>query len=228
MNDSVDNGERQEMGLALFFRVIIKRLLTLIALNLLFCVSVLPVLTLPNALAALYRCAGLTLKEEDFPLIKTFFAAFASEFFKTLASGWVMLLLLGGAAVGAVFYWSVSASLSLLFALLCTVMTLYFYAANCNLFYMLSRVRLPLGALLKNAFLLVFLQPIGGNAVCFLSFLALAASAWWFPGTLPLVVLISCSLAAMLACYGVRNRIEKSVVSKNGPEDRLKCENSEC
>ncbi|MPM64753.1 hypothetical protein SDC9_111642 [bioreactor metagenome] len=213
MNDSFDGGERKETGLSLLFRIAIKKLLLLIALNLLFCVSVLPVVTLPNALGALYRCAGLILREEDFPLGKTFFAAFRSEFFKTFASGWVVLLLLLGAVYGAVFYWSVSASAALVFAMLCTVMAVYFYLAASNLFYMLSRVRLPFGALLKNAFLMVFLQPIVSTAVCLLSFLVLAATAWWFPRTLPVVILIACSFAALLACYGVRDKIEKDIVS---------------
>lgn len=213
MSDSFDGGERKETGLSLLFRVAIKKLLSLITLNLLFFIAVLPMVTLPNALAALYRCAGLILREEDFPLGKTFFAAFKSEFFKTLASGWVVLLLLLGAVYGAVFYWSVGASAALVFAMLCTVMAMYFYLAACNLFYMLSRVRLPFGALLKNAFLMVFLQPIGRNAVCLLSFLVLAASAWWFPRTLPVIVLIACSLAALIACYGVRDKIEKDIVS---------------
>ncbi|MEN6419287.1 MAG: DUF624 domain-containing protein [Clostridiaceae bacterium] len=212
MSGSFDSGEQRETGLALLFHVIIKRLLSLIALNLLFCVSILPVVTLPNALTALYRCIGLILREEDFPLVNTFFEAFKSEFFKTLATGWTVLLFLFGAIYGAVFYWSVSAPLSLLFAMLCTVMALYLYAASCNLLYMLSRVRLPFGALLKNAFLLVFLQPIGKTAACLISFLILAASAWWFPRTLPVVVLISGSLAALFACYGVRDKIEKSIV----------------
>lgn len=213
MNDSFDGGERKETGLALLFRIAIKKLLSLIALNLLFCVAVLPVVTLPNALTALYCCVGLILREEDFSLGKTFFAAFKSEFFKTLASGWVVLLLLLGAVYGAVFYWSVSASAALVFAMLCTVMAMYFYLAACNLFYMLSRVRLPFGALLKNAFLMAFLQPIGSTAVCLLSFLVLAASVWWFPRTLPVIVLIACSVAALLACYGVRDKIEKDIVS---------------
>lgn len=213
MNDSFDGGEWKKTGLALLFRVAIKKLLSLIALNLLFCVAVLPVVTLPNALTALYRCVGLILREEDFSLGKTFFAAFKSEFFKTLASGWVVLLLLLGAVYGAVFYWSVSASAALVFAMLCTVMAVYFYLAACNLFYMLSRVRLPFGALLKNASLMVFLQPIGSTAVCLLSFLVLAATAWWFPRTLPVIVLIACSLAALIACYGVRDKIEKDIVS---------------
>jgi uncharacterized membrane protein YesL len=213
MSDSFDGGERKETGLSQLFRVAIKKLLSLIALNLLFCVAVLPVVTLPNALTALYCCVGLILREEDFSLGKTFFAAFKSEFFKTLASGWVVLLLLLGAVYGAVFYWSVSASAALVFAMLCTVMAVYFYLAACNLFYMLSRVRLPFGALLKNAFLMVFLQPIGKTAVCLLSFLVLAATAWWFPRTLPVIVLIACSLAALIACYGVQDKIEKDIVS---------------
>lgn len=212
MSDFV-GGERKESGFAFLFRVTIKRLLSLIALNLLFCVSILPVVTLPNALTALYRCAGLILREEDFSLLKTYFAAFKSEFFKTLAAGWIVLLLLLGAVYGAVFYWSVSASAALVFAMLCAVMAVYFYLTACNLFYMLSRVRLPFGALLKNALVLVFLQPFSRTAVCLFSFLVLAASAWWFPRTLPVIILISCSFAALLACYGVQDKIEKDIVS---------------
>lgn len=211
MNDSV-GGERKDTGLVLLFRITIKKLLSLIVLNLLFCLAALPLVTLPNALAALCRCVGLILREEDFPLGMTYFAAFKSEFSKTMAVGWILLLLFFGAIAGALFYWSVSVSLGLLLAIACTVMAVYFYLAACNLFYMLSRVRLPFGALLKNALILVFLQPIGGTAVCLLSFLILAASAWWFPRTLPVIMLISESFAALLACYGVRDKIEKSIV----------------
>lgn len=212
MNDSFDGSERKDTGLVLLFRVTIKKLLSLIVLNLIFCLAALPLVTLPNALAALYRCAGLILREEDVPLGKTFFAAFKSEFFKTLAAGWIVLLLFLGAIAGALFYWSVSVPLGLLLAIACTVMAVYFYLAACNLFFMLSRVRLPFGALLKNAFILVFLQPIGRTAVCLLSFLILAASAWWFPRTLPVIMLISESFAALIACYAVRDKIEKSIV----------------
>ena len=212
MNNSFDGSERKDTGLVLLFRVTIKKLLSLIVLNLVFCLAALPLVTLPNALAALYRCAALILREEDFTLGKTFFAVFKSEFFKTMAAGWIVLLLFLGAIAGALFYWSISVPLGLLLAIACTVMAVYFYLAACNLFFMLSRVRLPFGALLKNAFILVFLQPIGRTAVCLLSFLILAASAWWFPRTLPVIMLISESFAALITCYAVRDKIEKSIV----------------
>lgn len=204
---------QKRTGLSLFAHVLITRLLTLIALNLLFCAAVLPVVTLPNALAALYRCAGLALREEDFPLIKTFFRAFVSEFWKTLAVGWLMLALLFGAIFGAVFYWSIQAAFALALAIFCAVLAVFLYAACCQLFYMISRVRLPFGALIKNAFLLVFLQPIGKNALCIASLAVLAVCAWFAPGSLPMIALIACSLSALLACQGVSEQIEKRIVS---------------
>lgn len=200
-------------GLSLLAHVMISRLLTLIALNLLFCLTALPIVTLPNAISALYRCIGLVLREEEFPVFKTYFKAFQSEFFKTLAAGWTVLILLFGAIVCAVFYWSVRGDAAILFAMMCAVLAIYLYAVCCNLFYMLSRMRLPVGALLKNAFLLVFLQPIKKTAVCLISLLVLGACAWWFPGTLPIVILIGFSLATLIACYGVRDKIEQSVIS---------------
>lgn len=199
-------------GFALLAHILITRLLPLIGLNLVFCVTALPIVTLPSALTSLYRCASLLLREEEFPLLKTYFKAFQSEFLKTLAAGWTVLLLLAGAVFGALFYWSVNSAAALAGSFLCAVLAIYLHVVSCNLFYMLSRIRLPFGALLKNAFLLVFLQPLRKTAFCLLSLLILGATAWRFPQTLPVIVLIVCSLAALIACYGVRDKIEQSVV----------------
>ena len=206
-------GEQKRTGAALLFHVFITRLLTLIALNLLFCVSALPLVTLPNALAALCRCAGLVLREEDFPLLRTYWAAFASEFLKTLAAGWVILLLFFGAVYGAVYYLQAGAFVTLLFSALCAAAGAILYLASCNLFYLLSRVRLPLGALLKNAFFLTFLQPPGKTAICLASCIVTAVCAWRFPAALPVLLTIAFSLSALLSCYAVRDKIEQSVVS---------------
>ena len=202
----------QRIGFALLAHILISRLLPLIGLNLLFCVTALPVVTLPNAFASLYRCTSLLLKEEEFPLLKTYVRAFQSEFFKTLAAGWTVLLLLFGAVYGALFYWSVNSATALVFSLLCLVLAAYLYIVSCNLFYMIARIRLPIGALLKNAFLLAFVQPIRKTAACLLSALIVGAAAWWFPQTLPVVLLIVFSLATLIACFGVRDKIEQSVV----------------
>jgi len=204
---------QKRTGLSLFAHVLITRLLTLIALNLLFCATALPVVTLPNSLAALYRCAGLALREEDFPLVKTFFGRLSAEFWKTLALGWLLLALLFGAIFGAVFYWSIEASFALPLAIFCAVLAVFLYAACCQLFYLLSRVQLSFGALIKNAFLLVFLQPLGKTVLCVASLAVLVVSAWFAPTSLPIIVLIACALSALLACMGVSEFIEKRIVS---------------
>ena len=211
---SAINSENQpkRIGLALLTHVLITRLLTLIGLNLLFCVTALPIVTLPNAFASLYYCTNLLLREEEFPLLKTYFKAFQSEFLKTLGAGWVILLLLFGAVFGALFYWSINSAVALVFSFLCLILSVYLYIVSCNLFYMLARIRLPVGALLKNAFLLAFLQPIKQTAACLLSALIIGAATWWFPQTLPVMLLIIFSVAVMIACYGVRDKIEKSIV----------------
>lgn len=198
-------------GVALIAHVLIARLLMLIGLNLIFCLTVLPVITLPNALTALYRCTGLLLKEKEFPLLKTYFYAFQNEFRKTLAAGWGVLLLLSGAIFGAVFYWLINSAVALTFSVFCTVLAACLYIACCNLFYMLSRIQLPIGALLKNAFLLLFLQPIKKTAACLLSLIIVGAALWWFPQTLPLILLIVFSFTVLIACYGVRDMVEKCV-----------------
>jgi len=212
MSEIGSEHQPKRTGFALLAHVLISRLLTLIGLNLVFCVTALPVVTLPNALTSLHRCTSLLLKEEDFPLLKTYFKAFQSEFLKTLAAGWAVLLLLAGAVYGALFYYSVNSAAALVGSFLCAVLAVYLYVTSCNLFYMLSRIRLPFGALLKNSFLLVFLQPLRKTAYCLFSLAIFCAAAWWFPRTLPVILLIICSLAALIACYGVRDKIEQSVV----------------
>ena len=215
MSNTQDEGEQKRNGLSLLLHTGLTRLLTLMALNLLFLVCSIPLVTLPNALAALYRCMALVLRDEDFPLFRTFFSAFASEFFKTLAAGWILLLLLAGAIYGALFYWSSSAQTAIIFMVFCILLSAYLYAAACNLFYMLARVQLPLGALLKNAVLLVLMRPANGNLACLASLTVLVASTWWLPQSLPVIALISCSLAALLACFGVRSNIETQIIAKS-------------
>jgi uncharacterized membrane protein YesL len=212
MSEIGSEHQPKRTGFVLLAHVLISRLLSLIGLNLVFYVTALPVVTLPNALTSLYRCTSLLLKEEEFPLLKTYFKAFQSEFLKTLAAGWTVLLLLAGAVYGALFYWSVNSAAALVGSFLCAVLAVYLYVTSCNLFYMLSRIRLPFGALLKNSFLLVFLQPLRKTAYCLFSLAIFCAAAWWFPRTLPVILLIICSLAALIACYGVRDKIEQSVV----------------
>ena len=212
MSTSFDGGKQKQGGIALLFGVLLKRLLAIIGLNLLFLVCCIPVITIPNALTALYRCTALLLKDEDFPLGKVYFSAFASEFFKTLAAGWILLLLLAGAGYGVLFYYSSAAPAATVFTILGVFLCVFLYAASCNLFYMLARVNLPLAALLKNAVLLVFMRPLRENIPLIASLAVLVACAWWFPRTLPLVALFACSLSALLACYGVQNSIEGHII----------------
>ena len=208
-----DGAEGKYSGLRLLFHTMISRLLTLIALNVLFLVGCIPLITIPNAITALSRCVISLLREEDFPVVKTFWNAYKSEFLKTMATGWIALLLLCGVLYGALFYWAAGSAVSTAIAMLCVISGLILYAAACNLFYMLARIRLPVGALLKNAALLVFVRPAKGLLWCFVSFLILAGSAWYFPASLPMIALIGCSVSALFACFGVRDNIEKSVVS---------------
>ncbi len=210
-----DGSEQKQKGLSLLFHKMISRLLTLIAMNLLFLVCSIPIITLPNAHAALYRCAALTLKDDEFPLIKTFFSAFTSEFLKTMLTGWIVLLLLAGSMYGALIYWAVSSNFTIVFSVFSALLGLIFYAASCNLFYMLARVRLPVGSLLKNAFLLVFMRPAKGNIACFAAFAIQAVCIWYLPTSLPVIALIAYALSALIACFGVRENIETHVVPKN-------------
>ncbi len=214
MSYQQDGSENREKGLPLLFHVTISRLLSLIALNLLYVAFCVPLVTVPAASAALMKCVGLMLEEEDFSLFGTFFTAFKSDFLKTLAAGWLMLLLFAGAVFGALFYWSAGSSLALVPSVFCAILSMLLFAALNNLLCMLAKVRLPFGALVKNAFLLLFIRPLRGVAASCVSFLILAACAWWFPRSIPVLLLIAFSLSALIACFGARGALEKHVVKR--------------
>lgn len=212
MSYQQDGSENRRKGLPLLFHVMISRLLSLIALNVVYIVFCIPVVTIPCASAALMKCVGLMLDEADFPLVGTFFTAFKSEFFKTLAAGWLMMLLFAGALFGVLFYWSTNSQISLIPVVFCAILGVLLFAALVNLFYMLARVRLPFGALLKNAFLLLFIRPLHGVASSGVALLLLAVCAWWFPRSIPVLLLIAFSAGALIACFGARSAIEKHVL----------------
>ncbi len=209
-----DGSENRKKGLPLLFHVMISRLLSLIALNVMYVVCCIPLVTIPSASVAMMKCVGLMLAEEDFPLFSVFFAALKSEFLKTLAVGWLMLLLLFGALFGALFYWSADAQITLIPAVFCAILAVLLFSAYNNLLYMLANVRLPFGALIKNAFLLLFARSLRGVAASSGALLILTACAWWFPRSIPILLLIAFSVSALVACFGVRDVIETYIIKR--------------
>jgi uncharacterized membrane protein YesL len=192
----------------------ISRLLSLIALNVMYVVFCIPLVTIPGASVAMMKCVGRMLDDEDFSLFGTFFTALKSEFFKTLAAGWLMLLLFVGALFGALFYWSADAQIMLIPAVFCVIFAVLLFSAYNNLICMLANVRLPFGALMKNAFLLLFTRPLHGIAASCVALLILAVCTWWFPRSIPVLILIAFSVGALVACFGVRDAVEKHIIKR--------------
>lgn len=209
-----DGSENRKKGLPLLFHVMISRLLSLIALNLCYILFCIPLVTIPSASVAMLKCVGRMLDEEDFPLFRTFLTTFISEFLKTFAAGWLLLFLFAGALFGALFYWSADAQIALIPVAFCAIFAILLFSAYNNLLCMLANVRLPFDALLKNAFILLFAKPPRGVAASCAALLILAACAWWFPRSLPILLLIAFSVSALIACFGTRDLIEKYVVKR--------------
>ena len=82
-----DGSENRKKGLPLLFHVMISRLLSLIALNVLYVVCCIPLITIPCVSVAMMKCVGLMLDEKDFSLFGTFFTALKGEFLKRSRPG---------------------------------------------------------------------------------------------------------------------------------------------
>jgi uncharacterized membrane protein YesL len=215
-SNTVESGFPQpvtgEMKGFLLGRILGRNLFRLVKLNLLFLVFCLPVITAPAATAAMSRVTKSMWKESHF-FWSDYWETFLGEFGKASLAG---ILLYGGggaAAVGFLFYREMAKQTALLLApaWICAAVFLLFLVMGAYVFPMIAALDLPLKAVFKNAFLLVFLRfpqnlllalILGGiTGVCFL----------FFPVSIPFVVLLASSLQSLTGAAIIWPGIEQYV-----------------
>lgn len=198
-----------------FFRVCWENLLSLIALNLLFLLGSVPLVTLPAAFAALCRGTQTCLRGEGRP-VRQFLAAFCRELFSALAPGLLFLGLPAGLLYGCVYYRQAAAQASWLLipSVFCLVAACLLLCGGHIAFHMLARVQLSAGQLIRNSFLLMLQIPRLlftwlAAAVC-LPVIALA----FFPHDLPLLALLVFALSALCSGRGLLPVIETMILKE--------------
>lgn len=198
-----------------FFRVCWENLLSLIALNLLFLLGSVPLVTLPAAFAALCRGTQTCLRGEAQP-VRQFLAAFRRELFSALVPGLLFLALPTGLLYGCVFYrQAVAQAIWLLIpSMFCLILAYLLLCCGHIAFHMLARVQLSDGQLIRNSFLLMLQIPRLlftwlAAAVC-LPTIALA----FFPHSLPLMVLLVFALSALCSGRGMLPVFETMIVKE--------------
>lgn len=204
------------LGWKHLFLTIWREIFTLVKANLCFLLFSVPIVTMPAALCALHGVCVDVIRGRACKVPGTFLHTIKSQFFQS----WAVFLLLGLttflSVYGAWFYFTHSRGNWLILfmglfmsgaAVIACLMPSYCYT-------MLSRVDLTLGKVLKNAFLLTFLNlkfSICGGVIT-ATIIVLCIVFWLY--VIPLLLLCAFSLVAYLATYFSLFGLQKFILTE--------------
>lgn len=191
---------RWQHSVRTFFNVLFHELPGLAALNLVFLLSCLPVLTLGPALSALGRVTDeLTLSRCAHP-VRTYWACFKSRLSATLPWGLLFLALLAVLSL-AFLYYGVLFSQSLLFLPLGMLSLLGLLALSgvaLHFFPALTRSDAPARTILEDAAKTALVRLPATLAAALLSLLLSAALVLTFPLSIPLLLCLGGSVPSLI------------------------------
>lgn len=187
-----------------FVRLCWQRLLTLMALNVLFLVCCLPVVTIPTAITALHCACQRSLLEET-QLLTKFFRSFKQNFLLSLPLGLLFFVGPAAAAYGCIFYLTLwqGKTISVALPIFCLIAIFLFFYVGSFAFAMLARVELGIKQILHNAFLLAFGQARGVFGWVVAAFAMLVLVLALFPYSTPAILLLGISLPCFTVSRGI-------------------------
>ena len=154
---SIDRDKPPAKGLRLFFQTLWREILSLVALNFLFYLFCIPVITIPAAYCAMTRLTVTMVRDQPHFLWTDFLKAFRTEFKKATLAGFTVVFGLAALVIATLYYWDFSRSND--FYLLPTAIAasgaMLLVFVSFSLFPMISLIDLPLKAHWRNACALV-------------------------------------------------------------------------
>ncbi len=212
--DGSDETEALELGWKHMFLVLWGERVTLIKANLCFLLFSIPVVTAPAALTALHRVCIDTVRGRQVRVFRVYLDMLRTTFVQSLGAAAVLLLAFAAGAYGAVFYYRwFSGPLQILLLLpSAAAVTAVLMAPYC--FGMLASVDLPWLKVMKNAFLLAFLNLRFGICGSVAAVALLVLQLLWWLRALPLVLTCSISVTVYIAAYFALFGIQKFVLTQ--------------
>ncbi|MGI6109662.1 MAG: YesL family protein [Eubacteriaceae bacterium] len=128
------------------------------ALNIVFILCCLPIVTAGPAIAALYQVMMREARGEHGYLLSKFFLHFKEMFVQAALTFFLFVLLIGTAGYAAVFWFGLGTMIGLAAAALAAVFCLLCLAAAMYAFPLMARFQNSFRQTLKNAFLMVFVH----------------------------------------------------------------------
>lgn len=207
----------KKTGVRLFFDILWRECFELFKLNLLFVLFCIPVVTIPAAITAMSRVTVRMVRDENHFLWIDFWETFKKEFVPATLGGGLLAAAVVLSVIGTVFY-SGGLSASPLFmapVVVTLAVGLVALMASFAFFPMAALVDLPLGKLLKNAFLLSF-ACLGKHLLAAAIFVAAMFFLFiYLLWALPLILLFVCALLNLICTFLAYGGIEKYVIAKD-------------
>ena len=196
-----------------FISIYWRNLVHLIKANLVFILFCLPIVTIPAAITGLYSICTDAVQGRTEGVFKVYITAVRKHFLKAIALTAVFVVILVMAATGIQFYLAAMEQnvLALIPEGVALAVGIVGGAAIPYAYIMLAKTDLKLKNILKNAFLLVFLEPKGTALSFLISFFFAYVMMANFAGFYVVILLIGISVIAYtgtyFSFYGVLKRV---------------------
>lgn len=221
----VKKDEREKKRFFAFFDLFKRKFGKLVKLNLLFLLFCLPIVTIGPAIAALFKITRYYVEEKPVFLFSDFFDAFKQNFKQGFIVGLINALLMFFCNYGMQFYISMAETNGLYWivvVLLCMFM-LATFVAFMYIYLMMVTVDLPIFALLRNSYMMIFLGRFTNFFTLFFVALLIAVEYLLFPWALILAPFLLFSLIALIISFNSFQYIYKYLIKpyydKSGEEN---------
>lgn len=197
---SISPSETLVLGWKNMFLVLWREIFTLLKANLCFLLWCLPVVTIPVAVTALHGICVDAIRGKDCRVMRTFWDTCKHQFFSSLCAAVCFASLEFISLYGAWFYFS-RGSFAFVFGLFLSAVAVVGWLMMPYCFCMLARVDLTFVQVLKNAFLLAFLNLKFSICSGVLTLTLAAAMVVFWLRLVPLILLCGFSLSVYIASY---------------------------
>lgn len=214
------NGEGHESsrqahpeGIALYFAVIKWHWGRLIALNLLFIVSCIPIVTIPCAMTAMSKVTGLFLQRRICYPSHDYLKAFAAEWKRSTLAGWALWLVVLLGFLGSWFYTKAGIPGGIVFAGVTAMFAMIALAAMIYVFPMIAFTDLKVRDLLKNGVLLAIMRLPRTLAAMAVALVTVGVSYLFQPWTVLIMPIFGFSLIALTGTYVAWGAMKRYVIT---------------
>lgn len=202
----IDKDAPPKTGLLLFFEILGREFWALVKLNVLFLITCIPIVTIGAALGAMTKVTVRMVRDIPNDVWSDYWRGFRENWKASTGLGIAGALIFGGGLLGLLMYPAGSALwvITAVALLILTAFWMYLYPLT-------TSTTLPFGAVVRDAVLLSVLRFYYSLPAALLILAMLILQIGFFPLSIPVTLLVGCSIpnfiASFLAWSGIRKHV---------------------